>query len=38
MRFSNKMMGVKLVLAHRIDEKYFKIIFKDCQNFVHSYN
>lgn len=38
MRFSNKMMGVKLVLAHRLDEKFLKIIFKDCQNFVDSQN
>lgn len=38
MRFSNKMMGVKLVLAHRLDEKFLKIIFKDCQNFVDNQN
>ena len=32
------MKDIKLVLAHRLDEKFLNIIFKDCQNFVDSQN
>ena len=38
MRFENKMKDIKLVLAHRLDEKFLNIIFKDSQNFVDSQN